>query len=65
MYGNGLLNVDVVRFSKHVLQFQVQATRFERAIAQLEKKKAIWVVPPLHRAYAFINHFRYAKKDEK
>lgn len=44
MYANGVLKMDLARFSKFALPVQVQKRRFKRTTERLEKK-TIFLVP--------------------
>lgn len=43
VYRDGVLKVDVTRFSKYGLQFQVQGRRFEWATERLGSRKTVYV----------------------
>lgn len=60
--GDRVWKVDVVRFFKYALQFQVEGRWFERVTERLGNEKAECVVPALSCAYAFISDSRFAKE---
>lgn len=64
VYGDGVLKVDVARFSKYALQLRVQGKRFEGVKERICGAKAVCIVPASFCACAFINDFHYAEKDQ-
>lgn len=57
LYENGVLNVDVARLSKYVLQVHLQGGWIERVTERFKSKRALCVVLALPCACAFIDNF--------
>lgn len=64
-YADGVLKVNLARFSKFAVQVKVQGRQFELVTEQLGNEKAMCAVSASLCASAFINDFYYANEDDK